>query len=415
LIPVGTTPTSFETTSWCPRLIKIEDLRRALDLLMAWVEKKGYRGYEPFDGLSSWARPLTFGNQFAERVLQQVIRQCPFNLRPLLGVRPLDSTKGRGYMAAGYLRLYRATREVRFRDKARLCLEWLDKHKVPRFQYHSWSNHYDFTSRGGAYTSNDPIIVWTSLIGQAFLDAFVITGDKWFLGVAESACNWILELPREKTARGDCLSYFAHAQSSIHNSNMLGATLLAQVAAHTGNQEYLRVARSAMVYSCSRQLPDGSWWYAEEPKYHWVDNFHTGYNLDSLDSYLEATGDEEFRPKLEKGLAFYKTHFFEESGRPKYYHTRTYPVDIQCVAQSIETLTLFSLRDADCRELAEKVAVWAIQNMQDKTGFFYYRQYPLLTAKTPMIHWGQGTMFKALACLFLHLHGAMPVQSGGGE
>jgi|SRR5271157_765197 len=384
-------------------MIRVDEIWQALELVQRWVEDRNYRGYEPFDGLSSWARPLAFGNQLAERILQQTVRQCPLNLRPIFGIHPKDSTKGRGYMAWGYLTLYRATHQQHFLDKAMLCLKWLDQHRVPRFQHHSWSNHFDFVSRGGGYTRDDPIIVWTCLIGHAYVEAFEIIGDKWFLNIAESACNWIIELPREKTPRGDCVSYLAHVQSSIHNANLLGASLLARTARHTGNEEYLRVARSAIEYSCSRQLLDGSWWYAEDPKYHWIDNFHTGYNLDSLDIYLDATGDEEFRNHLDKGLAFYKAHFFEDNGRPKYYHTRTYPVDIQCVAQSIDTLTRFSNRDSRCGELAENVAAWSIRNMQDANGYFYYRQYPLVTAKTPMLHWGQATMFKALARLFLHL------------
>lgn len=383
-------------------MIQDDEIQRSLELVQEWVEHRDYRGYEPFDGLSSWVRPLAFGNQLAERVLQQSIRQCPLNLRALLGVRPKDSTKGRGYMAGGYLTLYKATQQKIFLDKATGCLEWLDKHKVARFRYHSWSNHFDFVSRGGSYTKDDPIIVWTSLIGQAYVEAFEITGKKWFLDVAESACNWIMELPREKTAQGDCLSYLHQVQSSIHNANMLGASLLAWTAKHTGNEEYLRTARSAMEYSCSRQLPDGSWWYAEAPKYYWIDNFHTGYNLESLDIYLEATGYNEFRANLDKGLAYYKAHFFEASGRPKYYHRRTYPVDIQCAAQSIDTLARFAERDPECRALAEKVAAWTIRNMQDPKGYFHYRQYPLIKAKTPMLHWGQATMFKALARLFLH-------------
>jgi rhamnogalacturonyl hydrolase YesR len=379
------------------------DVWRALELVREWVEDRDYRGYEPFDGLSSWARPLACGNLFAERLLMQLIRQSPVNLRPLLGVHPKESTKGRGYMASGYLTLYGATQQREFLDKATACLKWLDQHKVARFKHHSWSNHFDFVSRGGSYTKDDPIIVWTGLIGHAYVDAFEATGEPWFLSIAESACNWILELPREKTPRGDCLSYLAHTQASVHNANMLGAGLLARTAQHSGNGEFFRVAESAMEYSCSRQLEDGSWWYGEEAKYRWIDNFHTGYNLDSLDTYLKATNDAKFQSNLESGLTFYKAHFFEESGRPKYYHVRTYPVDIQCVAQSIETLARFSRRDAVCRDLARKVTAWTISNMQDRDGHFYYRQYPLMTAKTPMLHWGQATMFKALARLFVNL------------
>lgn len=389
---------------------KLNDIMRASDetwrataLVSKWVEDHQYRGYEPFDGLSSWARPLAFHNQFAERLLQQLIRQSPINLRPVMGIRRKDSTKGRGYMAHGYLFLYRLTKEQQYLDKAAQCLRWLDEHKVVRFEHHSWSNHFDFVARGGGYTKDDPIIVWTSLIGQAYAEAFEITGDKWFLKIAESTCNWIIDLPREKTAHGECLSYLSHVQSSIHNANMLGASLLARVARHNGNSEYLSVARSAMHYSCSAQLPDGAWWYAEAPKYHWIDNFHTGYNLDSLDTYIDSSRDEEFRPMLDKGLAFYKAHFFEDTGRPKYYHTRTYPVDIQCIAQSIETLARFSDRDPECLALAVKAAHWAIENMQDRKGYFYFRQYPLVMARTPMLHWGQATMFKALSYLLLHL------------
>jgi hypothetical protein len=386
-----------------PKPISVWPVERSLASLQKWVEDRNYRGYEPFDGLSSWARPLALGNQFAERLLMQLIRQCPVNLRPVLGVRPQDSTKGQGYMAHGYLTLYRATQQAQYLEKARRCLEWLDINKVPRFHHHSWSNHFDFVSRGGGYTNQDPIIVWTSLIGHAYMHAFEITGNGWFLGIAESACNWILDLPRERTSYGDCISYLTHVQSSIHNANMLGASLLARAARQNGKDAYRQVARSAMEYSCSCQSPDGSWWYAEEPKYHWIDNFHTGYNLDSLHCYIESSGDGEFRPNLSRGLTFYKNHFFEENGCPKYYHSRTYPVDIQCVAQSIDTLALFSDRDAECLELSAKVAAWAIANMRDTEGYFYYRKYPLITAKTPMLHWGQATMFKALAHLFLRL------------
>lgn len=376
-----------------------EQLERSLDLVQTWVETRHYRGYEPFDGLSSWARPLALGNLFAERLLQQLIRQSPVNLRPLMGVRPNDSTKGRGYMAWGYLRRHEVTGRREYLDKARTALHWLDEHKVSRFPYHSWSNHFDFVSRGGGYTKDDPILVWTALIGQVFVDAFEQTREDWFLNIAESICNWILGLPREATNQGTCLSYFADRQSSIHNANMLGASMLARTARHTGNKDSARVARSAMQYSCARQRPDGSWWYAEAPKYHWIDNFHTGYNLEALKTYIDAVGDDEFRPCLTRGLAFFTEHFFEDSGRPKYYHTRTFPVDIQCAAQAIDTLALFGEDDPRCLELAQRVTAWTFRHMRSPAGYFYYRRYPSMTAKTPMLHWGQATMFKALATL----------------
>ena len=214
-------------------------------------------------------------------------------------------------------------------------------------------------------------------------------------------CRWILALPRERTEAGTCLSYHALEQHRIHNANMLGAAFLARTGRHSRNAEYLDVAASAMQYSCTRQRPDGSWWYGEEPKYHWIDNFHTGYNLDSLKCYIDSTGDLTFKPGLDTGFQYFKTHFFEASGRPKYYHNRAQPIDIQCAAQAIETLAKFADRTNDALETAMKVAGWTIEHMQDSTGYFYYRKYPLMTARIPMLHWGQATMFAALAWLML--------------
>jgi len=366
-----------------------------------WVEDNNYKGYEPFDGLSSFLRPLTFWNLFLDRILLQLVRQSPINLRPLLGIKPMPSTKGRGYMAWGYLTMFKLTKNQKYRDKAVNCLEWLIENKSPKYENYSWANHFDFASRGGRYSKHEPIIVWTALIGQAFLDAYEILEDEKYLKIAISVCDWIMDVPREQTDSGVCLSYLGYTQSSIHNSNMLGAAMLARTAKITDDNIALQVAKEAMKYSCSRQLPDGAWYYGEASNNHWIDNFHTGYNLDSLKCYIDNTNDSDFEENLSRGFKYYKNNFFEDNGRPKYYHNRVYPVDSQCASQAIETLANFSEYDESSLELGLKVAKWTIDNMQDKTGYFYYREYPFIKAKTPMLHWAQATTYKALSLLLL--------------
>jgi hypothetical protein len=376
-----------------------EKLRRSLEKLQAWIEENDYRGYEPFDGLASRLRPMTFNRLFLERVLQQVVRQSPINLRPLLGIKPQNSTKGRGYMAWGFLQMFRSTGDPIYKDKAIQCLDWLDQNKAPGYAHHSWGNHFDFSSRVGRLPRFEPIIVWTSLIGQAYLDAYEILGDKQFLDIAESICSWILEVPREITPNGTCLSYVAFERRSIHNANMLGAAMLARTARHARREDYLAVAGEAMVYSCTRQLPNGSWYYGEQTDHHWIDNFHTAYNLDSLKCYIENSGDHRFRENLRRGFSFYRDSFFEPSGRPKYYHDRAYPIDSQCASQAVETLSNFAEIEDVSLGLAIRVADWTINNMQDKKGFFYFRKYPMITARTPMLHWAQATTFRAFSLL----------------
>ncbi|MEC7906432.1 MAG: hypothetical protein VYC82_04345 [Verrucomicrobiota bacterium] len=379
-------------------------ISQSLESVQNWVEERDYKGYDPGDGLTSFLRPLTLGQIFPERLLQQLIWKSPINIRPLVGVKPLDSTKGRGFMAWGYLMRYKATSDETYRDKAQTCLDWLDKHIEQGHAGHCWGNHFDFTTRSGRMVAHTPTIVWSGLIGQSYLEAFEQTQDQKYLDTAESICRWILSLPREKTAIGDCLSYVPKNQSSVHNSNLLGAGMLARTWKHSPKDEYIETARRAALYSCDRQLDDGSWWYAETKNHHWIDNFHTAYNLDSLKRYAESTQDESFNKHIDSGYQYFKEVFFEEDGIPRYYHNRKHPIDIQCASQAIDTFCHFSDEDTEAISMAEKVARWTIGNIQDSTGYFYYRKYPVLTAKTPYFHWGQATMFKALSHLKLKIN-----------
>jgi hypothetical protein len=233
-----------------------------------------------------------------------------------------------------------------------------------------------------------------------------VIGDKNYLQIAESICNWIIKVPRTITEKGFCINYTASDKKdcTIHNQSMEAAFMLARTFKHTGNKDLIEVAREAVIFTCERQRPDGSWYYGEDKKFLWIDSFHTGYILEGLKGYIENTGDKTYEKALYKGYIYYKNSFFTEDGRPKYYHNSLYPIDIQCAAQAIDSLTYFADYDQEAISLALKVALWTIKNMQAKDGHFYYRIYPFIKAKVPMIHWGQATMFKALANLLFSMN-----------
>ncbi len=131
----------------------------------------------------------------------------------------------------------------------------------------------------------------------------------------------------------------------------------------------LQVAR----YSASRQRDDGSWYYGELASQQWIDNFHTGYNLTSLRAIGRNLGTSEFEPHVRRGFEFYRNHFFREDGAVRYFHNRTYPIDIHCVAQSLLTLIEFQDLDPSNLDLVRLVYAWAMKHMWDERGFFYYR------------------------------------------
>ena len=369
-----------------------------------WLHDHNFKGYEPFDGLSSYLRPLALRNWFAERVLQQLVLRCAFNIRPLLGIKPLMSTKGMGFLARGYVRMWKIIHELRWKKKATYCLDWLINNNSRDYSGMCWGNHFDYASRGGQLPKFVPTTVWTALIGQAFLDGYETLGNKHYLDIARSSCEFIMEdLHHERYDEGICIGYVPFKKSSIHNSNMLGAALLARTYSIVKKKELLDIARKAIAYSCNCQLPNGGWYYGEANTYHWIDNWHTAYNLDSLRCYIISTGDEKFLPNLRRGYTFYKMNFFERNGKPKYYFNRPYHVDIQCASQAIDTFCFFSEDDSEALPLAMKVARWTIDNMQDKSGYFYYKKLKWKTVKIPMLHWGQATMFSALSHLLSKL------------
>jgi rhamnogalacturonyl hydrolase YesR len=382
------------------------EIHESIRRLYGWLDENDYRGYDTFDGLSAkFVRPFTFENRFLQTVLQQGVRRFPLNLRPLLGVDKGYSSKGMGFLARGFLRLYQATGNPLWSEKARFCLQWLTDNQSAGYSGACWGNHFDYRSRNGFFAKGVPTIVWTSLIGHAFLDAFEHFRNDEYLRIADSICEHFLrDIRIYPDGNGVCLNYTPGVDTWVHNANTLGGCFLARTYSHTKNEAYLALAEKAMQYTAQHQRGNGSWYYAEKANAHWVDNFHTAYVLDCFKHYAESTGDYRFDQTLEKGYEFWKKTFFLQDGTPRYYDFKTLPLDIQCASQGIDTLVFFSDRDPEALSLALKVAKWTIVNMQDKSGYFYYRRYsPWVVNKTPTLHWGQATMMCALGGLYKQL------------
>ena len=380
-----------------------DHIYRSICRLSSWVEKNDYRGYDTFDGLNArFLRPFTFQNKFLLTALQQGVRRFPINVRPLVGIRKGHSSKGMGFLARGFLRMHQATGDPIWQDKAEYALQWLVENQSKGYTGSCWGNHFDYQSRTFYLPKGVPTVVWTALIGHAFLDAYEHIQKEAYLQVAISACEHIVR-DLETFADGDslCISYIPTMNAQVHNANTLGASLLARTYSLTRNESYRALAQSAMQYTAKYQRPDSSWYYGEAKNLHWVDNFHTAYVLDCFKYYAEGTGDDRFDKVVQSGYEYWKETFFLADGTPRYYNHKTLPLDIQCCSQAIDTLVFFHDRDPESLSLALKVVRWTIDHMQDDSGYFYYRRYtPWLVNKTPTLHWGQATMMCALAGLY---------------
>jgi hypothetical protein len=375
----------------------------AAEALQAWLLRHGYCGYDPFDGLNSVLRPFAVGAK-GRQILLQGVRRFPGNIRPLLGIKPSGSSKGAAYIARAQLKLAGSDPALGgMRDEARTQFDWLVGAVSPGYSGPCWGNHFDYQSRVFWLPKGEPTVVWTALCGHAFIDAWEQLHEKKYLEIAEGVRTFVLtDLERRPEGGGACISYIPREYHAVHNASMLAAGFLARLDPHSPNPEALSVARDALAYTVGCQHRDGSWWYGEEADLHWVDSFHTGYVLDSLWWYMIGSGDTQYVDAFNRGAWFFVENFFLASGLPKYYPRCNWPIDIQCAAQGIETITLLSgVIDASLLELAQTVAEWTITHMQDRDGHFYFQIWPWATNKTPMLHWGQATMLHALSRLLV--------------
>jgi hypothetical protein len=255
-------------------------------------------------------------------------------------------------------------------------------------------------------------VVWTGLIGHAFLDAYEALGDRRDADVATGACELILEeLGWTEQPGGVCLRYYPGTDIVVHNANMIGASLLARVAALSGHDRCRDVAERAVRFTVRHQTADGAWYYGVGSAWRWIDSFHTGYVLDALDLFRRAQNSEEHGEALRRGYEYFLRTFFAADGTPRYYHTKTRPLDIQCAAQGIQTLVTLRAWHPRSLDVALRVARWTIAHMQSPAGHFYYRRYPGMVNATPTLHWGQATMFAALAALDRCLHATAPARA----
>jgi len=370
--------------------------------LLAYCRANDWAGYDPYDALNSRIfKSLSFLDfRLPRLVLTQVLKRAPLNVRPLLLVPKTQNPKAIALFLAAVIKLSK----LGLLDGEGLVDVLVEKLIALRSQksaYWCWGYSFPWQTRTIVVPRGAPNLVCTTFVANALLDAYERSSESRYLTMAVSAAEYILnELYWTDGGRMAGFSYpLASLRVQVPNANFLGAAVFCRVHRHTGEKKFLEPAMKVARYSATKQNEDGSWYYGEASKQRWVDNFHTGYNLCALQSICRDAETSEFEPCIRRGFEFYRAHFFRQDGAPRYFHDRTYPVDIHCVAQSIITLLAFRSLHKDNVRLAHSVFQWAATHMWDERGYFYYRVLPFCTIRTSYMRWSQAWMLLALSTL----------------
>jgi len=375
-------------------------IKDSFENLKTYIENQEYKGWDPYDGLNSrlfQSLPLLKNSKWLRLMWIQLFKRNPMNFRDLAGVKKAYNPKGLGLFLSGYCKLYKLDRTQEVRSRIHFLSNKLLELQSSKWSGACWGYNFDWQARAFFQPKGTPSVVVSSFVGNALLDAYEIVGKSELLDTAISIKDFILkDLNRTYDGNGDfCFSYSPLDHTSVYNASLLGSRMLARIYHYTQEEELLETAGKSVRFCCNQQQANGAWAYGRLPYHQWIDNFHTGFNLEALSDYQKYTGDNSFNKRIELGVDYYLKTFFTSEGIPNYYSHAKFPIDIHCPAQLPITLSKTGSFDVN-QKLVEKVLIWTIKNLQDPSGYFFYQAGKRSLTKIPYIRWAQAWMFLAL-------------------
>jgi hypothetical protein len=376
-------------------------LAPSVDRLETYIEAERYRGYDPYDGLTSplFRAPVLRSSKLIRLAAIQAVKRSPINVRPLLGIpKQLNPvTLALALEGSAYRALAAPEDAERHAARGRELVDELRRVQTPGWSGACWGYPFDWEARYGRLPAGTPTIVATGLVTNALFIAHRVFGLEDALELCVSAARYVLEdLPRTTEDGTFCWGYFHGDRQRVLNATMKGARLCAQLYSATGDASYLEPASQTTAYVARHQRADGSWPYAVGDARRWADNFHTAYVLDALDTYEECSGDGSFAEAMGKGWRYYRKSFFRDDRVPTYYPDPRSRSDATACGQSLLTLCRF-----DDVETATNVAMWAVETMQCADGHFAYQVRGRRVVRIPYMRWSSAYMYAGLSRVLL--------------
>jgi len=388
--------------------------------LIGWLDKEGWAGYDPYDVLAQ--RPfleiesLRVGRRRLRKILYPLILLpsiFPKATRKLLRTQKTFYPKAAALIARAWLNRYEAQGDKHDLIRARAFLRWLANNHAKGYDRMCWGHPKDWQTLiflpGGT-----PCAVVTCVAAQAFAQGYQLTGERWLLDAASDSCRFLAEsLQRFEDTRGLCFSYTPLDNERVHNANLLTASTMALVQNMNGEQVYTRLIRKAVSFSLSDQTDEGGFFYFDS-KFaeahdlpNSIDSYHSALVIESLAMLARILPDENIGRAFKRAFTFYQTRLLVGGYVPIKVLGQMGPIIVD-IHDCAETIALFSrlycwglLPDF---QPAARLATWVIENLQDKSGYFYHGVYrwgkdtfPYVRRSEAWMMYALGELMKAMA------------------
>lgn len=387
-------------------------LSETISQLHDYCSDRDYKGHDVADSVDCWLMTHTSigkNNLIRFGFLQLTGHRLGYiNMRPLMRIPTYHNGKGIALFLNAYCNLYEVacTDEQKAPLSKAVCLEKINylghllltlRHKADKGA--GWGYPTTWQARNFQFPANTPTAVASSFAVDALLHAYTLTKEDAFKNAALETATFVLQdLHRTPYKEGFMFSYSQYSgNDTVYNASLLAARILLQCYQYEHNEEYLNLAQTAIETCVRDQAADGSWKYGLLPVQTWIDNFHTGYNLEAIWEYKHITGSDRYDDCLKRGADFMLQHHFDANGVPKYYHNKQYPIDIHCCGSLFPMLYKLGLYEENAT-LARNVYDWTMDNMWSKRKhYFYFQHHKWFANKASLMRWSQAFMMNALS------------------
>jgi hypothetical protein len=388
-------------------------VRSALVDFDAWLARYGETSYDFqtfYAGpLGRWAKGLYYKNKKLGTIAVAPIIFCEAfvpSARRFFFI-PQRFPIADAHFVMGFARMFRATGDRRYHERAVHFLEVLLTTACQGRSGLGWGYPFDWVTIDGIIPRQTSLITTLPYVYEAFAAVHEIDGnDKW-LGVmksiAEHACHDYRDFDTGDGAATCSYSTLERDRGMVVNANAYRAFLLTKAAHDLGDVRYLNASKANLRFVLKAQNPDGSWYYSTEGKRDFIDHFHTCFVMKALVKIESMTGDAGCRQAIDAGLAYYRTHLFDESGLPKPFSKAprliVYKRELYDYAECLNLLTLVHPRRPDVTPAIAVVVEDLLTRWRRADGSFRSRQLMIGWDNVPMHRWALAQLFRSLSGL----------------
>ncbi len=312
------------------------------------------------------------------------------------------------HYAMGFAMRFRLTGDESDYRRAIHFLEVLEETRSPDYERHGWGYPFDWETRNGVMRAGIPLITSTPYAYEAFEAVHAIDGQQRWLDILASIAEHALrDIPDYEFKLGVRTAAYNPEDpvGLVVNASAYRACLLMRAAERFGRDDYREAAEGNLRFVLQAQKDDGSWPYALDGVRDFVDHFHTCFVMKALAKIDAQIGHPGCREAIDRGVAYYVDHLFDENGCPRPFavapRLTVYKNELYDYAECVNLCTFLLGRYERLDQRLDSTLKDFFARWIKPDGSFRSRRLILGWDNVPMHRWAQSQMFRSLAQLAL--------------